>query len=220
VTLAKSPTRRSRQSLWFSTDFLRLDFFRCGTVIATQRDDTTQSSRVMEGIMRNRLKHLMFVTAAVIFSLDLAVAASPQMQDTSRHLYDRVMEEFKHKDYEAALAGFRFFLELHGQSSLAANAQYWIGECHYRLGHYKEALKSFYDVVSYYPLSPKLAASSLKIGQTYTKMKDHEKARMMYERVIDQYPDSSEAEIARKALEVTAIRNEPTTSSTDVTEER
>jgi len=170
--------------------------------------------------MRNGLKYLLFVTATVIFSLDLAVAASPQMQDTSRHLYDRVMEEFKHKDYEAALAGFRFFLELHGQSSLAANAQYWTGECHYRLGHYKEALKSFYDVVSYYPLSPKLAASSLKIGQTYTKMKDHEKARMMYERVIDQYPDSSEAEIARKALEATAIRNEPTTSSTDVTEER
>lgn len=159
--------------------------------------------------MMNRLKHLLFVTVAVLFSVNLAVAASPQMQDTSRHLYDRVMEEFKHKDYEAALAGFRLFLELHRQSSLAANAQYWIGECHFRLGHYQEALKSFYDVVSYYPLSPKLAASSLKIGQTYTKMKDHEKARMMYERVIDQYPDSSEAEIAKKALETAAARNEP-----------
>ncbi len=165
--------------------------------------------------MMYRLKLLMFVTAAVLFSLNLAVASPRQMQDTSRHLYDRVMEEFKHKDYEAALAGFRFFLELHGQSSLAANAQYWIGECHFRLGHYKEALKSFYDVVSYYPLSPKLAASSLKIGQIYTKMKDHEKARLMYERVVDQHPDSSEAEIARKALETIAVRNEPTTQPPD-----
>lgn len=165
--------------------------------------------------MMNRLKHLLFVTVAVLFSVNLAVAASPQMQDTSRHLYDRVMEEFKHKDYEAALAGFRLFLELHRQSSLAANAQYWIGECHFRLGHYQEALKSFYDVVSYYPLSPKLAASSLKIGQTYTKMKDHEKARMMYERVIDQYPDSSEAEIAKKALETAAARNEPAIQPTE-----
>ena len=58
------------------------------------------------------------------------LAAPPaQVQDTSRHLYDRVMEEFKHRDYEAALAGFRLFLELHGQTSLAANAQYWVGEC-------------------------------------------------------------------------------------------
>lgn len=165
--------------------------------------------------MMNGLKHLMFVTAALLFSLNLAGAASPQLQDTSRHLYDRVMEEFKHKDYEAALAGFRFFLEIHRQSSLAANAQYWIGECHFRLGHYKDALKSFYDVISYYPLSPKLAASSLKIGQTYTKLKDHEKARMMYERVIDEYPDSSEAEIARKALEAEAARNEPTLQTTE-----
>ena len=136
-------------------------------------------------------------------------AAPSQVQDTSRHLYDRVMEEFKHRDYEAALAGFRLFLELHGQTSLAANAQYWVGECQYRMGRYKEALKAFYNVVSYYPLSPKLAASTLKIGQTYSKLKDHEKARMMFERVVDQYPDSPEAEVARKALEIEVERAEP-----------
>jgi tol-pal system protein YbgF len=156
------------------------------------------------------MKTLMIVLPgiiAVLFSLNLAVAAPSNMQDSSRHLYDRVMEEYKHRDYEAALAGFRFFLELHGQSSLAANAQYWVGECQYRLGRYKEALKSFYHVVSYYPLSPKLAASTLKIGQTYTRMKDHEKARTMYERVIDDYPESAEAELARKALDAAPIRD-------------
>ena len=36
-------------------------------------------------------------------------AAPPQQPDNSRRLYDRVMEEFRHKDYDAALAGFRFF---------------------------------------------------------------------------------------------------------------
>ena len=149
---------------------------------------------------------------AVLCSLNLAIAAPSNMQEPSRHFYDRVMEEFKHRDYEAALAGFRFFLELHGQSSLAANAQYWVGECQYRLGRYKEALKSFYNVVSYYPLSPKVAASTLKIGQTYTRMKDHEKAHMMYERVVDEYPESAEAELARKALDAAAMRDEEPTS--------
>ena len=148
---------------------------------------------------------------AVLFSLNLAVAAPSNVQDSSRHLYDRVMEEFKHRDYEAALAGFRFFLELHGQSSLAANAQYWVGECQYRLGRYKEALKSFSRVMSYYPFSPKFAASTLKIGQTYTRIKDHEKARMMYEQVIDEYPDSAEAELAQKALDAAPMRDEEPT---------
>ena len=147
----------------------------------------------------------------VLFSLNLAAAAPSNVQDSSRHLYDRVMEEYKHKDYAAALAGFRFFLELHGQSSLAANAQYLVGECQYRLGRYKEALKSFYQVVSYYPLSPKLAASTLKIGQTYTRLKDQEKARMMYERVVDQYPESAEAETARKVLDTAPMQEEDPT---------
>jgi len=153
---------------------------------------------------------------AVLFSLNLAVAAPSNMQDSSRHLYDRVMEEFKHRDYEAALAGFRFYLELHGRSSLAANAHYWVGECQYRLGRHKEALKSFYHVVSDYPLSPKYAAATLKIGQTYTRLKDHEKARMMYERLVDQYPESAEAELARKALDALPMRDEePASQLTD-----
>lgn len=150
-----------------------------------------------------------FLLISVLISTGPAFAAPNQMHDTSRRLYDRVMEEFKHRDYEAALAGFRLFIELHGQSALAANAQYWIGECQYRLGRYKDALNSFYNVVSYYPLSPKLAASTLKIGQTYAKLGDHEKARMMFDRVVDQYPDSSEAELARKAIEVTASKMDP-----------
>lgn len=155
----------------------------------------------------NMLRIVLTGMIALLFSLNLAVAAPSNMQDTSRHFYDRVMEEFKHRDYEAALAGFRFFLEVHGQSSLAANAQYWAGECQYRLGRYREALKSFYNVLSDYPLSQKLAAATLKLGQTYTKIKDHEKARMMYERVIDQYPESAEAELARKAIDIAVLRD-------------
>lgn len=126
--------------------------------------------------------------------------AAPPMQDTSRHLYDRVMEEFHHGDYEAALAGFRFFIELHRTSALAANAQYWIGECQYRLGRYKEALESFSNVGSYNSTNPKLAASTFKIGQTYSKLGDFTKARLMFDRVLHQYPDGAEAELARKAI--------------------
>lgn len=152
---------------------------------------------------------VLMVISVILTTASPSLATPSQMHDTSHRLYDRVMEEFKHRDYEAALAGFRLFIELHGQSALAANAQYWIGECQYRMGRYKEALNSFYNVVSYYPFSPKLAASTLKIGQTYTKLGDHEKARMIFDRVIDQYPASSEAELARKAMEVTASKSDP-----------
>jgi tol-pal system protein YbgF len=180
-----------------------------GTTIATsEKDEYRDHAEQYGGITMKILMVTLPGMIAVLLSLNLAVAAPSNMQDSSRHLYDRVMEEFKHRDYEAALAGFRFFLELHGQSSLAANAHYWVGECQYRLGRYKEALKSFYHVVSYYPLSPKLAASTLKLGQTYTRLKDHEKARMMYERLVDEYPESAEAALAQKALDAAPFRDE------------
>jgi tol-pal system protein YbgF len=137
-----------------------------------------------------------------LFAPNVSVAAPNQMQDTSRRLYNRVMDEFKQRDYEAALAGFRLFIELHGRSALAANAQYWMGECQYRMGRYKDALNSFYNVLLSYPLSPKLAASTLKLGQTYTKLGDQDNARIMFDRVASQYPDSSEAEVARRAIEL------------------
>lgn len=147
------------------------------------------------------------VLSTLLFASN-SFAAPNQMQDTSRRLYDRIMTEFKHREYEAALAGFRLFMELHSQSALAANAQYWIGECQYRMGRYQEALNSFYNVVMNYPMSQKQAASTLKLGQTYTKLGDHDNARVMFDRVVDQYPSSSEAEVARKAIELAAARYE------------
>ncbi|MBK9307438.1 MAG: tol-pal system protein YbgF [Nitrospira sp.] len=155
-----------------------------------------------------RLKITIVMLLLLLTPASLSFGAPTQRQDSIRQLYDRVMDEFKHRDYTAAMAGFQFFLELHGQSSLAANAQYWIGECQYRTGRYRDALKSFYDVVSNYPLSPKQAASTLKLGQTYNKLGDPEKARLMFDRVVEQHPDSAEAEVARRALEAFADTDE------------
>ena len=132
--------------------------------------------------------------------------AASDMQDTSRHLYDRVMEEFKHGDYEAALAGFKFFIELHRKSVLVGNAQYWIGECQYRLGRYKDALNSFSNVGSYDPTSQKLAASAFKIGQTYSMLGDYYRARVTFDQVLDHYPGGAEAALARKAIQAISLR--------------
>ena len=156
--------------------------------------------------MRTKLVWAFLVISVLGFTAP-SLAASMKGQDTSRHLYDRVMEEFTHGDYEAALAGFRLFIELHGQSALAANAQYWIGDCQYRLGRYHDALNSFYNVRSYNPVSSKLAASAFKIGQTYSRLGDYHKARLMFDRVLDQYSEGAEAHLARKALNVMPPQN-------------
>ncbi|HET9844910.1 MAG TPA: tol-pal system protein YbgF [Nitrospira sp.] len=164
-----------------------------------------------------RLMRLLVVLAAVTgsWSVTAEAVAPASTQEVSRRLYDRVMDEFRRRDYEAALAGFRLFVEIHGESSLAGNAQYWMGECQYRLRHYRDALETFYTVISHDSASAKVPVSTLRIGQIYGKLGDKDKARLMYERVVDQYPDSPEAEVARQSLAKAGPRSESDVSSRD-----
>jgi len=138
-----------------------------------------------------------------VFLAFLAVSpalAATTPSDAPKRFYDRVMEEFQHKDYEAALAGFRLFLELHGQSPLASSALYWIGECEYRLGRYQNAVLSFEQVLTRYPHSQKVASATLKKAMAYDKLRMKNEARILFERVVVQFPQSPEAEAAKKAL--------------------
>lgn len=133
----------------------------------------------------------------------VAVQARPVTnQDAARaqRLYNRVMQEFRNKDYEAALAGFRFFMALHANSHLAPSAQYWIGECEFHLERYEDAITSFSRVLAVSQQRRKLASATLKMGLAYRKLGQAEAARVLLERVLAEYPDTPEMESARKHL--------------------
>ena len=107
----------------------------------------------------------------------------------------------RHQNYEAAETGFRFFLTLHPGSPLTANAKYWLGECQFRVGRYKDAITSFDDALSEYPLHPKLTASVLmKKGLSFAKLGEIARSRHLLELVVVQFPDTKEAALARKSL--------------------
>lgn len=122
-------------------------------------------------------------------------------RDTARQLYYRVMEEFRRKDYEAALAGFRFFMALHGKSPLAASAQYWVGECEFRLGRYQEAITAFSKAASVSKQSHKRAVATIKMALAYRKLGKDQAARVMLKRVLVEFPDTPEATVADKHLQ-------------------
>lgn len=145
------------------------------------------------------MKWLLLCVLLGWFSIPPAFAIAPPA-DAPKRFYGRVMEEFQHKDYEAALAGFRLFLELHGQNPLGSNAVYWIGECEYRLGRFHDAVLSFEQVITHYPKSQKVASATLKKAMAYEKLRMSNEARILFERVLVQFPGSPEATAAKKAL--------------------
>lgn len=149
------------------------------------------------------MRRVTLVLTALLLAVCVAgptLAARIQSDDPERHLYDHVMQEFIHRDFAAALAGFQFFLELYGDAPLAPSALYWKGECELRLGRHRDALHSFTAVLSRYPVSSKQAAAALKAGLTYAKLGQPTQSRQMLERVMVQFPNTTEAELARKAL--------------------
>ncbi|HEV8540423.1 MAG TPA: tetratricopeptide repeat protein [Nitrospiraceae bacterium] len=122
-------------------------------------------------------------------------------QDPSHRLYDRIMHEFHRGDCEAARAGFQLFVELHASSPLTPYADYWSGECGFRLGRYREAIESFDRALGQSPLRPKLAAAAfLKKGLAYAKLGERSRSRALLELVVVHFPHTQQAALARQAL--------------------
>ena len=77
---------------------------------------------------------------------------------------------------------------------------YWQGECLYSQGKYDSSIIIFKDLAGKYPKHPKAAAALLKAGFAYAQIRDMENARFYWQILIDDFPQSEPAKIARKRL--------------------
>lgn len=102
--------------------------------------------------------------------------------------------------YEDAAKAFGDFVRKYPQSSLAANAQYWLGESYYVSQKNTEALTAFDKLVKDYPDSAKMPGALYKIGRIYASKGDKAKAGEALNRVVKEYPDSPAASLARDEL--------------------
>lgn len=103
-------------------------------------------------------------------------------------------------NFQAAIESFESFLKNDPKSDYAANAVYWIGECHYTLSDLPKAKEAFMKVADNYPKSSKTPDALLKLGYTLSAMKEKVKATAVYEKIITSYPSSPAAIKARERL--------------------
>lgn len=103
-------------------------------------------------------------------------------------------------NFSAAIEAFQAFLSLSPTSDYAANAAYWIGECHYSMSDLPKSLASFRKVIELYPSSAKAPDALLKVGYTQAAMKQKEQSVKTFEELIRRYPSSQAAIKARERL--------------------
>lgn len=119
---------------------------------------------------------------------------------TGKSGYDAALARYNKGDYAGAEKGFAAFLQSSPGSPLAANALYWQGECQYSLGKYDNAIMLFQNVATKYPKHDKAAAALLKVGYSYERLRDMDNARFYWQILLDDFPHSAPAELARKRM--------------------
>ncbi|MCY4486252.1 MAG: tol-pal system protein YbgF [Deltaproteobacteria bacterium] len=115
--------------------------------------------------------------------------------------YENAWRRLRERDFRGAIEQFKKFVEKHPNSPLTDNAQYWIGESHYALQEFDEAILEFDVVRKNYPDGDKAPAAWLKIGYAFAELGNRVDARLILQEVINRYPNSEEAGKARERLQ-------------------
>jgi len=116
--------------------------------------------------------------------------------EPAKDTYDRTMQKFKQGELDKALRGFSEFLVRYPTSTLAPNAQYWLGECYYGKREFVRAIEAFDRVKLAYPSSEKVPAALLKKGFAYLALQDRSRAVSALKQVVDTFPKTPEADKA------------------------
>jgi len=115
-------------------------------------------------------------------------------------LYVLAKQAFDQEDLEGAREGFEKLLQRYPKSENADNSQFWIGEIYYREKWYEKAILEYQKVIETYPTGNKVQSALLKQGLAFLNLGDKANARLILNELVNKYPKSSEAGIARTKL--------------------
>jgi len=117
-------------------------------------------------------------------------------------LYQQGYDAFKAGQGAKAREFFASFLLQHPKHSLAANAQYWIGESYYAEKNYEQAVLEFQEVIKTYPDKDKVPAAMLKQGMAFRELGDSKSANYIMKKLVEEHPKSEEAKIAKEKYKI------------------
>ncbi len=146
---------------------------------------------------QSEMEHSLRVREPVATAEPKRISASTRAGD----LYKDAYETYQRGDYEGARRKFEAFLKQYPNTELSDNAQFWIGETYYVKKDYEKAILEYEKAIAKYPEGDKVPSALLKQALAFLELGDKTNGRNLLRRVVERYPQSEQAEMARKRLE-------------------
>lgn len=118
----------------------------------------------------------------------------------ARKLFDRAFKDLTAGDYALAVLGFTEYVKLYPKTDQADDAQFLIGEAHYRQSDYARAKSAYVDAEKSYPDSDRMPTVLYKLGRCYQELGDDKKAKKYFNLTVEKFPETQEAELAKGKL--------------------
>jgi len=111
--------------------------------------------------------------------------------NSAKDEYDLAYGYILRRDYTAADAAFRVFMQNHADDALIPQAHYWLGESQFQRQQYNDSAETFLDVYNKYPKSPKAAEALMRLGQSLAALGKQDAACASLGAVLQKYPKAS-----------------------------
>src|SRR5947207_4629608 len=126
---------------------------------------------------------------------------SPQSQAPPPDvLYNSALGDFNGGKNDLAAQEFTQYLQAYGNTDLAGNAQFYLGEIDYRKANYQAAVQDYNKVLDQYPGGNKGAAAQLKKGFAFLELGQRDAGVQELRSLVARYPKSPEAVQAKDRL--------------------
>lgn len=114
--------------------------------------------------------------------------------------YDAALVLFRAGDFQGAIRSLQTFLVRYPQSAYVPSAHYWIGNAHYALKDYRNAIAAQQVVIDRFADTPRAPEALLNIAASQEELKQRTAARITLQRLLKEYPDSESAKVAKERL--------------------
>ena len=140
-------------------------------------------------IIRGQMEELKFALGQggnpILSSSSKAGGSKPTAADT---IFETAQQDYAKGNYESAIAGFTQFINSSPDSPVVPDANYWIGDCYYKLKQYDKSLEVLKAYVASNAQSNYAPEAYIKIALCYKELNQKDKYKETLNKITENYP--------------------------------